>query len=162
MRYIDTLKEGDRVQETYFCKQKTTAMTKTGKEYQNVILQDKTGQLDAKIWDPGSMGIDEFDSFDYIEVTGDISVFNGQIQLSIKRARKVSENDINVADYMPTTEKDIEQMMAELLKLIATVENPYYKKLLSCLFVENQAFVQKYEHIEQEIERGRNGWARLH
>ena len=58
MKYIETLREGERIQEIYLCKQKTSAMTKTGKEYENVILQDKTGQLDAKIWDPGSMGIE--------------------------------------------------------------------------------------------------------
>ena len=48
MKYIETLREGERIQEVYLCKQKTSAMTKTGKEYENVILQDKTGYLDAK------------------------------------------------------------------------------------------------------------------
>ena len=48
MKYIETLREGERVQEVYLCKQKSSAMTKTGKEYENVILQDKTGQLDQK------------------------------------------------------------------------------------------------------------------
>ena len=61
MKFIETLREGERIQEVYLCKQKTTAMTKTGKEYENVILQDKTGCLDAKIWDPQSMGIDDFE-----------------------------------------------------------------------------------------------------
>ena len=41
MKYIETLREGERVQEVYLCKQKSSAMTKTGKEYENVILQDK-------------------------------------------------------------------------------------------------------------------------
>ena len=49
MKFIEALREGERIQETYLCKQKTTAMTKTGKEYENVILQDKTGQLDANM-----------------------------------------------------------------------------------------------------------------
>ena len=47
MRYIETLREGERIQETYLCRQRTTAMTKTGKEYENVILIDKTGQIDS-------------------------------------------------------------------------------------------------------------------
>lgn len=50
MKFIEALREGERIQEVYLCRQKTSAMTKTGKEYENVILQDKTGSLDAKIW----------------------------------------------------------------------------------------------------------------
>ena len=112
-RYIETLREGERIQEVYLCKQKTGAMTKTGKEYENVILQDKTGQLDAKIWDPGSMGIDDFGLLDYVEVHGDVTLFNGQTQLSIKRARKVSKDSVDEADYLPCTDKNMDEMMAE-------------------------------------------------
>lgn len=145
MKFIETLREGERIQETYLCKQKTTAMTKTGKEYENVILQDKTGQLDAKIWDPGSMGIDDFDALDYVEVNGDITVFNNQIQLSIKRARKVSEDSVEPANYLPCTDKNMDEMMTELLKFIASVNNPYYKQVLSALFVENREFVEEFK-----------------
>lgn len=145
MKFIETLREGERIQEVYLCRQKSVAMTKTGKEYENVILQDKTGSLDAKIWDPGSMGIDDFDVLDYVEVHGDVTVFNGQMQLSIKRARKVAESDVNPADYLPTSEKDIDEMMAELLKFIAGVENTYYKQLLSKLFVENTEFAEAFK-----------------
>lgn len=145
MKFIETLREGERIQEVYLCKQKSVAMTKTGKEYENVILQDKTGSLDAKIWDPGSMGIDDFNVLDYVEVNGDVTVFNGQMQLSIKRARKVSESDVDPANYLPTTDKDIDEMMAELLKFIAGVGNIYYKQLLSKLFVENTEFAEEFK-----------------
>ena len=94
MKFIETLREGERVHEIYFCKQKNMATTKNGKEYENVILQDKTGNLDAKIWEPQSMGIDDFDAYDYVEVDGDVTLFNGQLQMSIKRARKVGEKDV--------------------------------------------------------------------
>lgn len=56
MRYIDSLHEGERVTSVYMCKQKNAATTKNGKPYENVLLQDKTGTLDAKIWEPNSMG----------------------------------------------------------------------------------------------------------
>ena len=59
MKYIESLREGERISEIYLCKFKQTALTKAGKPYENVILQDKTGTLDAKIWDVGSIGIDE-------------------------------------------------------------------------------------------------------
>lgn len=145
MKFIETLREGEKIQEVYLCKQKSVAMTKTGKEYENVILQDKTGSLDAKIWDPQSMGIEDFDALDYVEVMGDVTSFNGQMQLSIKRARKVSESDVDPKNYLPVTSKDMDEMMAELLKLIASVNNTYYKQLLSKLFVENQEFATAFQ-----------------
>lgn len=145
MKYIETLREGERVQEVYLCKQKSSAMTKTGKEYENVILQDKTGQLDAKIWDPGSMGIDDFDALDYVEVHGDVTVFNGQTQLSIKRARKVSEESVDPSNYLPCTDKNIDEMMTELLKFIASVNNPYYKQILTTLFVDDVNFAEAFK-----------------
>ena len=52
MKYIESLREGERINEIYLCKTKQSALTKAGKPYENVILQDKTGILDAKIWDP--------------------------------------------------------------------------------------------------------------
>ena len=145
MRYIETLREGERIQEIYLCRQRTTAMTKTGKEYENVILQDKTGSLDDKIWDPHSMGIDEFDALDYVEVNGDVTVFNGQTQLSIKRARKISETDVDPTNYLPCTNKNIDEMMMELTKFIAGVNNPYYKQVLTKLFIDNTEFAEAFK-----------------
>ena len=145
MRYIETLREGERIQEIYLCRQRTTAMTKTGKEYENVILQDKTGSFDAKIWDPHSMGIDEFDALDYVEVNGDVTVFNGQTQLSIKRARKISETDVDPTNYLPCTNKNIDEMMMELTKFIASVNNPYYKQVLTKLFIDNTEFAEAFK-----------------
>ena len=71
MKYIETLREGERLGEIYLCKSRQTALTKAGKPYESLILQDKTGTLDAKIWDPNSQGIDEFEALDYIDVMGD-------------------------------------------------------------------------------------------
>ena len=93
MKYIETLREGERISEIYLIKQKNVAMTKAGKPYDNVILQDKTGTLDAKIWDPGSVGIEEFEAMDYVEIMGDITSFQGNLQCSIERARKVREGE---------------------------------------------------------------------
>ena len=68
MRYIEVLKEGDKISDIYLCKQRQSLTTKNGKPYESVILQDKTGTVDAKIWEPNSQGIDDFDNLDYIEV----------------------------------------------------------------------------------------------
>ena len=89
MKYIESLREGEIVNVVYLCKFKEAALTKAGKAYDNVILQDKTGTIDAKIWDPGSVGIDEFDALDYVADTGDVTRYQGKQQMTLQRARSV-------------------------------------------------------------------------
>ena len=93
MRFLNELHEGDRINGIYLCKQKQSAVTKNGKPYENIILQDKTGIMDGKIWDPNSLGLDDYDSLVYIDVVGDVTSFQGSLQVSIKRARKASEGE---------------------------------------------------------------------
>ena len=134
MKFIETLREGERINEIYLCKSKQAALTKSGKPYDNVLLQDKTGTLDAKIWDPGSVGIDEFDALDYIAVTGDVTSFQGNLQLSIKRERKVGEGGYEPENYLPVSDKDIDEMYQEMMGYIASVKNPYLSRLLHMFF----------------------------
>lgn len=145
MKYIENLKEGDRVSDIYLCKYKQAAVTKNGKAYENVILQDKTGTIDAKIWDPHSGGIDDFDAMDYVDVVGDVSNFQGTLQLSIKRVRRAQEGEYDPQDYLPVSEKDIDEMYRELLEILATVKNPYLKELLDMYFKNNEAFAKAFK-----------------
>lgn len=145
MKFIKDYKEGDRVFDIYLCKHKLSAVTKNGKPYDNVILQDKTGTVDAKVWDPNSAGIDDFDTLDYIEVYGEVTSFQGALQVNVKRIRKCCEGEFNPADYLPVSKFPIEDMMKELLGFIDSIENPYLKKLLQLFFVEDQEFVKAFK-----------------
>ncbi len=145
MKYIKDYNDGDRVFDIYFCKHKSSAVSKNGKNYDNVILQDKTGTIDAKIWDPNNAGIADFDAFDYIEVYGDITSFNGALQVNIKRVRKCGENEYDEKEYMPVSSKNIDEMFDELLKLTESVENTYLKKLLNSFFVDDKEFAEAFK-----------------
>ena len=146
MKYIKELTDGDRVFDIYLCKTKTSAVTKNGKAYESVTLQDKTGTIDAKIWEPNNPGIAEFEAMDYIEVYGDVTSFNGALQVSIKRIRRCQEGEYNQSDYFPVSSKDNDSMYQELLSLIHSIKDPYYKQLLQKLFVENQEFVKTFRY----------------
>ena len=134
MKYIETLREGERVSEIYMCKSKQTLATQAGKPYENVVLQDKTGTIDAKIWDVGSGGIEEFDALDYVEVTGDITNYRGNLQMTIRRARKCAEGEYDPVDFLPVSSKDVNRMYDALMEYIDSVKNPYYNKLLHKFF----------------------------
>lgn len=145
MKYIKEYKDGDRVFDIYLCKHKVSAVTKNGKPYESLILQDKTGTLDAKVWDPNNAGIAEFDALDYIEVYGDITNFQGALQLNVKRIRKCQEGEFNPADYLPVSKFNIEEMYSELLNYIDKVENKYLKELLQAFFVKDQDFAAAFK-----------------
>lgn len=145
MKYIKDYKDGDRVFDIYLCKHKISAVTKNGKPYDTVVLQDKTGTIDAKVWDPNNAGIAEFDSLDYIEVYGDITSFQGALQVNVKRIRKCQEGEYTPADYLPVSRFDREEMYEELLSYINSVENVYLKKLLQEFFVKDEAFISAFK-----------------
>ena len=122
MRYISELREGGRIQEQ-------SAVTKNGKNYENVILQDRTGVIDAKIWDPNSDAIHEFEALDYIYVAGSVSNFNGSLQASLKQVRKADPGEYIPADYLPVTKKNRKVMYSELMGYVQSVKNPYLSQL---------------------------------
>ena len=144
MRFIKDLTEGERVNEVYLCRKKQTALTKAGKPYESLALQDKTGTLDAKIWEPGSMGIDDYDELDYVFVTGEITSFQGALQLNIKRLRVASEGEYIAADYLPCSERDVDEMYQELMALVQSIKAPYMRNLLFSFF-EEQEFADKFK-----------------
>lgn len=146
MKYIKDYKESDKMFDIYLCKHKQSAVTKNGKPYDNVILQDKTGTIDAKIWDPNNAGIEDFDSMDYIEVHGDVTSFQGALQVNVKRVRKCREGEYNPAEYLPVSKFKTEDMMKELLALVASVKNPYLHQLLEAFFVKDEAFIKAFRH----------------
>jgi 3'-5' exoribonuclease len=145
MKYINELQEGGRVRDIYLCKHKQAAVTKNGKSYENVILQDKTGTIDAKIWDPNSPGIREFEAMDYIMVQGDVSSFAGALQVSIKQAVKVDEGELDPSDYLPVSKMDVQEMYRELVHYIEGIQNPYLKQLVSAFYVEDEDFIKKFK-----------------
>jgi 3'-5' exoribonuclease len=145
MHFLNELHEGDRINGIYLCKQKQAAVTKNGKPYESIILQDKTGIMDGKIWDPNSLGIDDFDALDYIDVMGDVTSFAGAMQLNIKRVRKAGEGEYDPADYLPVSENSTDDMYSQILGMISSVKNTYLNTLLNKLFVEDKEFLKIFE-----------------
>ena len=146
MKYIKDLKEGDRVFDICLCKHKQAAVTKNGKPYENIILQDKTGTIDAKVWEPNNPGIGDYDALDYIEVYGEVNSFQGVLQVSVKRIRVCKEEEYDPGEYLPVSSKSINGMYQELLELIGSMEDPYLKRLLEVFFVEDQEFAKAFKN----------------
>ncbi len=145
MKYIENLREGSVVREIYLCKGKRSAETRNGKSYDNLILQDKTGTLDGKVWDPNSQGISDYSEKDFIDVVGEVTSYNGQLQMNIKQIRVAGPDEYNAADYMPTSEKSVDTMYDELIGFINKIDNQYLKQAAEYYYVKNPQFVEVFK-----------------
>lgn len=145
MKYIDSLRDGMRISEVYLCKSKQIAVTKTGKEYGRLMLQDKTGIVDAKIWNLNSPGVGTFEAMDYVRIDGDVSVFMGANQLNVERIRKADEGEYLPENYLPVSDKNLEEMYKNLRILVSSIKNPYLKRLTESYFVEDPAFIKAFK-----------------
>ena len=145
MKYISTLREGMHVSDVYLCKNKQIALTKAGKEYGSLILQDKTGTVDAKIWDLSSPGVGSFDALDYVFVDADVTMFQGSPQLNVKRLRRSEDVEYIPEDYLPVSSKSIDGMYGELEGYIRSLKNKYLRDLASSFFVDDQKFIKEFK-----------------
>lgn len=143
MIYIEDLHEGERISQIYLCKQKVTGITKAGKSYYSLKLQDKTGVCDGKVWELNN-SIEHFEAMDYIRIEADVQNYNGSIQLKIYRIRKADPGEYDQKDYMPVSQFGVDEMFAELKKYMDKVQNPYLKQLLNSFF-EDEAFVESWK-----------------
>ena len=145
MNYINELRDGEMISEVYLCKNKVVAKTKAGKSYYSMQLQDKTGIIDAKVWELNN-AIAHFEPMNYIRVDAQVTSFNGALQLNVKRVRVADAGEFEPADYMPCSDKDIESMYKELLDIINSVSDANLNKLLKCFFVDDAEFVKKFKN----------------
>lgn len=144
MNYINELRDGEMISEVYLCKNKVVAKTKAGKSYYSMQLQDKTGMIDAKVWELNN-AIAHFDPMDFIRVDAQVTSFNGTLQLNVKRVRVADEGEYDAADYMPCSGKNLDDMFNQMLSIIDSVSNEYLKKLLQMFFVEDKAFADRFK-----------------
>ena len=134
MKYVKDMEEGNKVKGIYYCKSKISTETKTGKPYDNIELQDKTGAVNGKVWEPYSPGIKEYEAGDFVEITGEVKLFNNAKQLHVSGLRVCTDDEYDPADYMPVTKKNIDEMYGQLLVLVDSVDDKYLKQLLEAFF----------------------------
>ncbi len=144
MNYINTLKDGDNFREVYFCKEKKVGQTKFGKNYYSITLQDKTGNIDGKIFNLNN-SIEHFESGEYIYAEGQVQSYNEQLQIIVNRVRQAREGEYDTKDYMPSTSKDIDEMYKALMTLVDSVVEKHLNKLLLSFFAEDAEFIKRFK-----------------
>ncbi|MDR2167646.1 MAG: HD domain-containing protein [Clostridiales bacterium] len=136
MRYIEDLKSGETIVCHYLCKKKESLKTKSGKNYLSLVLADRTGEILGRVWTLNK-DIQSFESGDFIKIDATVDSYLDELQLNIRKIRKSGEGEYLPADYIPTTEKDVNEIYRAVCAYVASMQNEHLKKLLNAIFVQN-------------------------
>jgi 3'-5' exoribonuclease len=131
--YVTELEPNKVITTSFLVHSKEIRQKKTGEFYLSLLLGDRTGELDAKMWDNVQEVLDEFDRDDFVKVKGMIQVFHNRPQLTIHKVRRMDESEIDFADYFPSSKRNPDEMWAELRGIVAGLGNPHLKALLEAL-----------------------------
>jgi 3'-5' exoribonuclease len=142
--YINEMKENDQVDSLFLVKEKSTGLTKTGSVYLKLKLVDRTGEIEGRIWTSAETYLRSFDKDDFVHLIGRVVSFQDHLQINITQIEKVGEESIFLSDFLPTTEKNIEEMLRLLIEISQEVKNPYLQRLLR-LFWEDEVFKEKFK-----------------
>jgi 3'-5' exoribonuclease len=109
---------------------------KTGEPYLALTVGDRSGQLEAKMWDNVDEVLDAFEQDDFLKVKGLINKYKNRFQLTIHKLRKLGDSEIDYSDYLPKTTKDIDELWGTLAGYIATFQNPHLKTLVQAFMAD--------------------------
>jgi 3'-5' exoribonuclease len=131
--YVKELEPNQIVTTSFLVHSKEIRQKKTGELYLSLLLGDRTGELDAKMWDNVAEVLDAFDRDDFVKVKGLIQIFHNRPQLTIHKVRRMDDSEIDFGDFFPSSARDPEEMWKELQGIVAGIENPHLKGLLDAM-----------------------------
>jgi 3'-5' exoribonuclease len=141
--YVGELVANQVITTSFRVHSKEVRHKKGGEYYLSLTLADRTGDLDAKMWDNVPDVVDTFDRDDFVKVKGLVQVFHNRTQLTIHKLRRLQEHEIEIADYFPASKRDPGEMWRELQGIIAGIGNEHLKALLEAVFADED-IAQRY------------------
>jgi len=143
-QFITDIKAGDSIDDIFVLSEKNLAQKKDGNNFLNVTLSDKTGTIKGVVWDNVDKITAGVTSGDFIHIKGNVNEYKGALQLVIKKMETFSADEIDPADFLPMTRRNIESMFERLLRITSSVETAYFKQLIQA-FWNDKEFVRKFK-----------------
>ncbi len=142
--WIKDIKENVRVEGDYLVKTKALSQTRQGNAFLNLALGDKTGTIEARIWERADELSPRFKEGDIVTITGQANTFRNQIQLQVYELKR-SESSVDVSIFQEASPKNITQMLSELKKLFDGISNPHLKALVES-FLADHEFLSRFKN----------------
>jgi 3'-5' exoribonuclease len=141
--YINELQPNQTTEGVFLVAHKEVRQKKTGEPFLCLVLVDRSGDIDSKMWDNAAEVLSTFAQNDFVRVKGAVQVHQNRLQFTIHKLRVVPESEIDLADFLPASSRDRGEMLHELMGYIASVANPHLKGLLEGIFA-NPVVTQAY------------------
>lgn len=138
--YVNQIGERDSVEDIFLVRDRTQAMARNGKPYMTIKLMDRTGEIEARVWDRVDELARLFDKNDFVHVSGRGNLYMGKMQLVVQQLRKVEEENIDLADFLPVSKRSVTEMREELDRLIASMNDGPMQQLLRAFFDDDDFF----------------------
>lgn len=132
--FVSELQPNQIVSATFLVQQKDVRQKKTGEPWLALILGDRTGEIEAKMWDNVAEVVDTFERDDFLRVRGMLQVHHNRLQLTIHKLQKQAEDTIDPIDFFPASTRNPEEMYSELRQVVASIVNPHLRTLLTAVF----------------------------
>ncbi|MBI4873628.1 MAG: HD domain-containing protein [Acidobacteria bacterium] len=134
--YVADLAASQPVTATFLVLAKEVRQKKSGEPYLSLTLGDRTGDIDAKMWDNIADVVETFGRDDFVRVKGLVQVYQNKPQITLHKLLRVDEREVDFTDFFPASKRDREEMFAELEGIVAKVGNPHLKALLESFLAD--------------------------
>jgi 3'-5' exoribonuclease len=141
--YVNELKPNQLVETSFLVQSKEIRQKKGGELYLSLLLADRTGELDAKMWDNVADVLNEFERDDFVKVKGIIQVFHNKPQMTIHKVRRLDESEVQFTDYFPSSKRDAGEMWLELRGIVAAMRNRHLKGLVEAV-LDDEDIARRY------------------
>jgi 3'-5' exoribonuclease len=141
--FVSELEPNKLITTSFLVYSKEIRQKKSGELYLSLLLADRTGELDAKMWDNVAEVIDAFDRDDFVRVKGLVQIFHNRPQMTIHKMRRMDDSEIDFADYFPSSRRDQDEMWGELRAIAAAISNPHLQGLLE-LVLDDEDIARRY------------------
>jgi 3'-5' exoribonuclease len=141
--YVADLQDGQLVLSLFLVREKEIRTSqRTGTSWLHLDLADRTGTIAAKMWENFAALAETFERDDVVHIRGRVKVYKGEKELALEQIKPALAGEFDLADFLPHTRHDIDQLYAELRYAIAAMKNPWLQRLLTSV-VEDPAIEPK-------------------
>lgn len=130
--------ENQVITSSFLVSSKQIKPKKSGEIFLALTLCDRSGQIDAKMWDNVNDAVDKFEQDDFVKVRGLINKYSSRYQLTIHKLRRMEDAEIEYADYLPKTNKDVDELWRNLGAHVASLSNEHLRLLLEAFMGDPQ------------------------
>ncbi len=145
--YIKDIKNRDRFSDYFLVREKQVNTGRNGQKYMSLDLVDRTGSINAKVWDNVEMVSSRFETGDIVYISADAQIYNGQLQLRINRIERVPKDSFNLDEFVPSSEVPPEKMLEQLQQLLQLHITDGYIRGLVDKFFENKELVSAFMYM---------------